>query len=513
VSDPELATPMRQLIHTVFDTSSFMPHGHCYLWLKRLLLLHIISDSLIALSYFLMATALIYLARKKREIPYPWMFLMFGAFFVACGSTHLMEVVTIYIPIYWVSGAIKAITAALSVAAAVAFIPVIPKALLLQGPGELEEMNRRLQKEETKFRGLLEAAPDAMIIVNAEGKIVLLNAQAEKLFGYTREELLGNRIDILVPDSVRAHHPGLRNDYVKDPHTRPMGAGLDLNARRKDGTEFPVEISLSPMESEDGRLVTAAIRDVTERKRHAEELEKLREEAEEANRLKSEFLANMSHELRTPLNSVIGFSEIIHDSKAGPVTADQKEYLGDILGSANHLLRLINDILDLAKIEAGKIQFHPERVMLEELTQEVCSSLRTAADDKKIVMSVDIDPTLGALQSDPGRLKQVLYNYLSNALKFTPDGGKVQVRGRPEGKDYFHVSVEDTGLGILPTDLRRLFVAFQQLDASSSKKFQGTGLGLALTKKIIEAQGGHVGVDSTPGKGTIFYAVLPRKPL
>ncbi len=349
-----------------------------------------------------------------------------------------------------------------------------------------------------------------MIIVNEAGAIVLLNAQAEKLFGYTRDELLGQRIEILVPEGARARHPALRDTYTRNPHTRPMGAGLDLNARRKDGSEFPAEISLSPMESEEGRLITAAIRDVTDRKRHAEELESMRRRAEEANQLKSEFLANMSHELRTPLNSVIGFSELIHDGKAGPVTAEQKEYLGDVLSSAHHLLQLINDILDLAKIEAGKLRFHPEPVELDALMKEVCGSLRPLAEGKRIDVTMDIAPGLDAIRSDAGRLKQVLYNYLSNAIKFTPDGGTVQVSARPEGKDFFTVAVQDNGVGVPAHARDRLFVAFQQLDASVSKKYQGTGLGLALTKKIVEAQGGRVGMSEAPGRGSIFFAVLPR---
>jgi protein-histidine pros-kinase len=376
-----------------------------------------------------------------------------------------------------------------------------------------ETKAQKLQKEESKFRGLLEAAPDAMIIVDPGCTIALLNAQAEKLFGYSRAELLGQQMDLVVPESCRALHPQHHAGHFRDPHTWPMTAALELMGRRKDGSEFPSEIIFSPMEIGEDLLVTAVIRDVTERNHHADELESMRRQAEEANRLKSEFLANMSHELRTPLNSVIGFSELIYDGKAGPVTTNQKEYLGDVLTSARHLLQLINDILDLAKVEAGKIQFRPETLALGALIKEVCGNLRPIAEGKKIGVTVEITPGLGTVEADPGRLKQVLYNYLSNALKFTPQGGRVHVLARPEGGGFFHLAVQDTGVGIPSEDLGRLFVAFQQLDESASKKFQGTGLGLALTKKIVEAQGGHVGVESAPGQGTVFYADLPRKPL
>jgi len=164
-------------------------------------------------------------------------------------------------------------------------------------------------------------------------------------------------------------------------------------------------------------------------------------------------------------------------------------------------------------VEAGKIHFRPERIALDAFTKEVCGSLRTVAENKKIGMTVEITPDLETVEADPGRLKQVLYNYLSNALKFTPEGGNIHVLAGSEGEHSFRISVRDTGVGIPAEDLGRLFIAFQQLDASVSKKFQGTGLGLALTKKIVEAQGGRVGVESTPGRGTVFYAVLPREPI
>jgi PAS domain S-box-containing protein len=233
-------------------------------------------------------------------------------------------------------------------------------------------------------------------------------------------------------------------------------------------------------------------------------------EADRATRAKSEFLANMSHELRTPLNAIIGFTELIHDDKVGPASDEQKEFLGDILVSSRHLLQLINDVLDLAKVESGSLEFHPEPVDLARLTDEVRDVLRGLATRKQIRLETAVDPAIGSVILDPAKLKQVLYNYASNAIKFTPEGGRVALRAAPEGADAVRLEVEDTGIGIRPEDLGRLFVEFQQLDAGPAKRHEGTGLGLALTKRLVEAQGGRVGVRSIPGQGSVFYAVFPR---
>lgn len=244
-----------------------------------------------------------------------------------------------------------------------------------------------------------------------------------------------------------------------------------------------------------------------------EDLDTEKRGAEEANRMKSEFLANMSHELRTPLNAIMGFAKLMAHGKVGPVSAQQQEFLGDILTSSNHLLQLINDVLDLAKVEAGKIEFFPESIDLVQLVGEVRDILRGIVSTKRIRIDVDVDPTCTGIELDPSKLKQVLFNYVSNALKFTPEDGRVSIVVRAEGADAFRIEVKDTGIGIREEDVGHLFSKFRQLDSSASKKYQGTGLGLALTKQIAEAQGGSVGVESVFGTGSTFFIVLPRRPL
>ena len=229
----------------------------------------------------------------------------------------------------------------------------------------------------------------------------------------------------------------------------------------------------------------------------------------EANRLKSQFLANMSHELRSPLNAIIGFSDLLHANKPPIEAAKQHQYIGHIRTSGHHLLQLINDVLDLSKVESGKFEFFPESVDLAAVINEVTTVLFTQIQRKRLHVQVDADRAATQAFIDPARLKQTLYNYLSNAIKFTPDNGNIVVRTRPDRPGFFRVEVEDSGIGIAEADIPRLFVEFQQLDASYTKRHQGTGLGLALTRRMVEAQGGSVGVRSVPGKGSIFHLVLP----
>jgi signal transduction histidine kinase len=250
----------------------------------------------------------------------------------------------------------------------------------------------------------------------------------------------------------------------------------------------------------------AAVRDITDRKL-AEEAR--RRSLQEANRLKSEFVANMSHELRTPLNGIIGFSEFLIDEKPGKLNPKQHEYLTDILNSGRHLLQLINDVLDLAKVEAGKMELFPEHFSVRSAIDEVCSALRSLAREKQIDLRSAVAAEVEVVLLDPQRFKQILYNLISNAVKFTGEGGTVEVSAGPHDENGMSVKVQDTGIGIRKEDFARLFVEFEQLDSSLARRYEGTGLGLALTKKIIELQNGTISVESEVGKGSAFTVILP----
>ena len=371
--------------------------------------------------------------------------------------------------------------------------------------------SRRLS--ESKFEALLEAAPDAIIGVDAEGVMKLVNAQTERLFGYPREELLGRPIEMLVPDRVRALHPGHRLGYVRNPTPRPMGAGRELAGRRKDGSEFPAEISLSSIETESGQLVTSAIRDVTERKEFEAVVRRARDAAEKAAKARQEFLANMSHEIRTPMNAVIGMTSLL---LATPLSSDQREFVDTVRTSGEHLLTIINDILDYSKIDAGKLVLEEIAFDVRAWATDTVDLIVAPAHDKRLEVVCDVAPDVPiTVVGDPGRLRQILVNLLSNALKFTDEGEiVVTVRVDHEERDgtQLVISVSDTGVGVPSDTMERLFEPFTQGDTTTTRLYGGTGLGLAISRQLAEHMSGTIEMSSTVGVGTVvtFTALVGR---
>jgi two-component system, sensor histidine kinase and response regulator len=361
------------------------------------------------------------------------------------------------------------------------------------------------KRGEDHFRSVVEAAPNAMLMVDRSGAIALVNAQTERLFGYEREELLGAPVENLVPERFRGGHRGLREGFHRAPSTRSMGAGRDLFGLRKDGTEVPIEIGLNPLSTPQGQFVLASVIDITERK-HAEEMRLQRDRAVDASQLKSQFVATMSHELRTPLNAIIGTAELLSATK---LDERQRSFVETIDQSAVALLSVISSILDFSKIEAGKVDLESRDFELESVVGGAAAVLAPQARDKGLTLHTYVDPLIPpSLRGDQDRLRQILLNLIGNAVKFT-ERGRVVVRALLAETSSRHArvrfEVQDSGIGIDEETLPKLFEPFVQADGSASRTYGGTGLGLSISKRLVELMDGGMGVASEPGGGSLFW--------
>lgn len=377
--------------------------------------------------------------------------------------------------------------------------------LIIAGIRDITERKRA----EEKFRGLLESAPDAMIVVDQQGLIQLVNSQTEKMFGYDRLELISQPIEILTPKRFRKRHVKHREGYYVEHPVRPMGMGLELYGLRKSGAEFPVEVSLSPLETESGLLVSAAIRDVTKRKRMEEDVQKLNEDLkqraaqlEAANKELEAFSYSVSHDLRAPLRSIDGFSHVLLEDYSEQLPDEGKNYLERVRAAAQRMAALIDDLLNLSRVTRTALQ--PKFINLSKIVEEIAQSLQESQPGRQVTFSITPDLMV---EGDPHLLHIVLENLLSNAWKFTSKQEKTVIEfGQKTHAKERTFYVRDNGVGFDMAYADKLFGVFQRLHSIS--EFPGTGVGLATVQRIIAIHGGRIWAESAEGKGTTFYFTL-----
>ncbi len=380
----------------------------------------------------------------------------------------------------------------------------------------VQTRTHELRTSTKQLGAILETAVDGIITIGVDGLIRDANPAAYRIFGYTPEELLGRSVSSLIGTSQRGHRDERLRNFLAGGDARVIGRWRELKAQRKDGTEFPIELSVAEIllpaesgETDDERLFTGVVRDISERKRARAELMAAKDRAEAANQAKSEFLANMSHEIRTPMNAIIGYTECLLDGLDGPISKDQEASLKKVAKAADHLLHLISDVLDLSRIESGKLELSRELCDAHEIARSCIQTLEGMAGTKNLRMETRFDAQRSLLWADRQRLRQVLINVLGNALKFT-EHGEIVV-STSEQPHALHISVKDSGIGMTEEEVARVFGKFTQASMSTTKKYGGSGLGLTIAKDLVVMHGGEIRVQSTRGTGTEFTIVLPYR--
>jgi PAS domain S-box-containing protein len=379
---------------------------------------------------------------------------------------------------------------------------------------ERKQAERALQESEEKYRHIINAAADAIITIDEQGLVCEFNRAAEWIFGFTKSELVDKSLTAIIPERFRdLHTAGLQRYLTSGCSRLSSWHNVEFPGLTKDSREIPLEISFSLMEAGGKKFLTAVLRDIAERKQDQQELHLAKEAAEEANRAKSAFLANMSHELRTPLNAIIGYSEMLHEEAEDLGQADFIPDLEKVQAAGKHLLALINDVLDLSKIEAGKMDLFLETFDVQFMIQDTVTTVQPLAEKHRNTLEIHSADHLGTMRADLTKVRQSLLNLLSNACKFTEQGTITLDTSREmvDGADWLTFRVTDTGIGMTPEQVENLFQAFTQADVSTTRKYGGTGLGLVISQRFCQLMGGDILAESAPGQGSTFIIRLPTE--
>jgi PAS domain S-box-containing protein len=382
---------------------------------------------------------------------------------------------------------------------------------IIRDLSERQRSQDELAVLQSRLLGVFNSVIDGVIIIDAKGTIDAFNPAAEGIFGYSEEEVLGKNVKILMPDPYRSGHDGYLSNHLATGEKKIIGIGREVSGLCKDGTVFPMDLAVSPMQIRGNPMFVGLVRNITERKQHEEDIKLAKLSAESANRMKSEFLANMSHELRTPLNAIIGYSEMLREDAEDEGNTQAMDDLNKICTSGNHLLKLINDVLDLAKIEAGRVELILENFSVCALVNDISMVIQHQMNNNDNHFEIVCAEAIGEITGDEGRLRQILFNLLSNAAKFT-NKGRVTLtvkREEQQGKKYIAFNVTDTGIGMTPDQVAKVFTPFVQADASTTRQFGGTGLGLAISKDICDIMGGMLYARSEVGIGSTFTVRIP----
>lgn len=463
--------------------------------------LQVVSDAFIAAAFFSIAFTLFYFLRQRRDLKLRGLVVMFSGFILACGTTHLLSAWNVWHSAYRLEELIKAITAILSVATAVAAIRLRPTILKIASSRQLEEINQKLKEIEDGVNPFFEAAPHGILGIASDGRISMVNRRIEELFGYSRAELIGQELELLLPARFRAIHVSHRTGYFAEPRMRAMAAGMDLAGLRKDGTEFPIEIGLSHANTAAGPVVFGMVSDISERIKAADDVKRVNEELRRSNVEIEQFAHVASHDLQEPLRMVTSYLQLIERRYPDRLDSTGKEFIAFAVDGAKRMKNLIRDLLEFSRAGTHSTRFR--EVDTGAILDHALDNLKIAIEETSAVITADSLPTLCG---DPVLLTQVFQNLIANAIKFQKGTEPcVHVSAREQGAEWIF-SVRDNGIGIESRHLDRIFHIFERLH--SVEEYSGSGIGLAITRKIVERHRGKIWVESQPGAGSTFFFSL-----